>query len=128
MEFIEIYAFKNFPIHAPGTWCRPPAKGEKIFYGLRLYGLIIRNQLWCIVLEIKGILIWSQHFDHHGIGTKYAKYLKFDWNSLLLLDTSLSIFVSKVTFVTTNQSIGAIFNITVPVIYKVSVNQRWVRV
>ena len=47
-----------------------------------------------------------------------AKYLKFDLNSHLLLDISLPIFLSNITSVAINHSIGEIFNIVFPVMDK----------
>ena len=48
-----------------------------------------------------------------------AKYVKFNWNSHLLLDISLPIFLSKITFVAINHSVGAVFNTVFPVMVKV---------
>ena len=39
-----------------------------------------------------------------------AKYLKFNLNSHLLLDISLPIFLSKITFVAINHSIGRAYS------------------
>ena len=48
-----------------------------------------------------------------------ATYLKFNLNSHLLLDISLPIFLSKITFVAINHSIGAVFNTVFLVMAKV---------
>ena len=48
-----------------------------------------------------------------------AKYLKFNLNSLLLLDISLPKKKKKITFVAINHSVGTVFNTVFPVMAKV---------